>query len=129
MLLKLSNEKTRTSKKKSPTFLTNLPNPENPFTNSRKTNVPLMLNETNFKLLLKKLKLLLNLKNLRSSDSKSKLHKLSKTSSDELPKKTKKSTTLDETDNELLNLCKLPSTLKSELVVKQSESRRRWNLT
>merc|ERR1712048_1459025 len=97
--------------------------------NSRKTNVPLMLNETNFKLLLKKLKLLLNLKNLRSSDSKSKLHKLSKTSSDELPKKTKKSTTPDETDNELLNLCKLPSTLKSELVVKQSESRRRWNLT
>merc|ERR1719276_694418 len=121
-LSRLSNEKTRTSKKKSLT-------PANRSTSSRRTSEPSMLSETNYRPPLKKLKPLSSLRNPRFSDSRLRLPRSSRTSSDDLPRRTRKSTTADETDSELSNLCRPPSTPKSEPVVKLSEPRRRWNLT
>merc|ERR1712183_1101497 len=129
MPLKLLREKTRTSKRKLPIFPINWPNLANPSTNSKSPREPSMLNVTNSKLPSKKPKPPLNPKKLRFSASKSKLPKANKTSSAELPKRTKKLTTPDVTDNVPLNPCKPLLTLKSVPAVKLSESRRRWNLT
>merc|ERR1719343_654689 len=88
-----------------------------------------MSRETNFKPLLKKPKPPSNPKKAKFSVFKSKLLKPSKTLKDVLPKRTKKLIIPEEMAKELLNPCNLLSTLKSEPVVKPSESRRRWNLT
>merc|ERR1712131_409189 len=129
MLLKLSREKTRTSKKKLPIFPINWPNLASPSTNSKSQREPSMLNATNFKPPLKKPKLPSNPKKPRFFVSKLKLLKANKTSKEESPRRTKKLTTPDVTVKELLNPCNQLLTLKSVPVVKLSESRRRWNLT
>merc|ERR1712168_1455542 len=129
MPLKPSREKTRIFKKKLPIFPTNWPNLASPSTNSKNPREPSMLNATNFKPPLKKLKPPSNPTKPRFSVSKLKLPKANKTSNVELLKRMKKSITPDVTDNAQLNLCKPPLTLKSVPAVKPSESRRRWNLT
>merc|ERR1711997_1140596 len=79
-------------------------------TSSKKPNDPWNRNETNFKLLSKKLKLPSKPKKLRFFDSPSKCLSPNKTSNDDWLRKKKKSITPDETVSELLNPCRPNST-------------------
>merc|ERR1712178_620421 len=75
-------------------------------TNSKKPNEPWNKNETNFRPLLKRLKLLSKLKKPRFFDSPLKCPNPNRTLSEDWLKKKKKSITPDETVSELLNPCK-----------------------
>merc|ERR1711990_429543 len=103
--------------------------PANLSTNSKRPSDLWNKNETNCRLLSKKLNPLSNLKNPRSFDCKSRWLKPSKILIDDSLKRKKKSTTLDETVNELWNLCKPLWTLNPSLELKLSDKRRSWNLT
>merc|ERR1712130_141957 len=96
----------------------------NPSTNSKKPNEPWNRNETNFKLLSKKLKPPLKPKKLRFFDSPSKCLNPNKTSNDDWPKKKKKSIPPDETVNELSNPCRPVWTLNPNPELKPFDRRR-----
>merc|ERR1711972_295300 len=101
----------------------------NPSTNSKKPNEPWNKNETNFKLLSKKLKPLLKPKKPKFFDSPLKCLNPNKTLNDDWLKKKKKSITPDETVNELLNPCRPVWTLNPNLEPKLSDRRRSSKVT
>merc|ERR1711879_580034 len=101
----------------------------NPSTNLKKPNDPWNRNETNFKPLLKRLKLPSKLKKPRFFDLPSKCPNPNRTSNDDWPKKKKKSITPDETVSELLNPCRPVWTLNPNLELKPSDRRRSSKVT
>merc|ERR1712157_143309 len=102
----------------------NLVKEENLSTSSKKPSELLSKNETNFRPLLKRLKPPSKPKKPRFSDSPSRCLNLNKTSNDDLPRRKKKSTTPDETVNELLSPCRPLWTLNPNPEPKLSDRRR-----
>merc|ERR1712178_379853 len=93
-------------------------------TSSKRPNDLSNKNETNFKPLLKRLKVPSKSRKLKFFDSPSRCLKTNKTSNDDWPRKKKKSTTPDETVNELSNPCRPPWTPNPNPEPKPSDRRR-----
>merc|ERR1712066_20362 len=107
----------------------NLVKVANPSTNLKRPNDPWNRNETNFKPLLKRLKLPSKPKKPRFFDSPSKCLSPNKTLNDDWLKKKKKSITLDETVSELLNPCRPVWILNPNLEPKPFDRRRSSKVT
>merc|ERR1711972_198829 len=95
----------------------------------KKPNEPWNKNETNFRPLLKRLKLLSKLKKPRFFDSPLKCLNPNKTLNDDWLRKKKRSITPDETVNELLNPCRPVWTLNPNPEPKPSDRRRSSKVT
>merc|ERR1712066_1185594 len=107
----------------------NLVKVANPSTNLKRPNDPWNRNETNFKPLLKRLKLPSKPKKPRFFDSPSKCLSPNKTLNDDWLKKKKKSITPDETVSELSNPCRPVWTLNPNLEPKLFDRRRSSKVT
>merc|ERR1712158_271494 len=125
----LLREKTRILLMRSRIFLTNWEMEDDPFTSSTNNVVASKLKKKNFKLLLKKLKLLLNKKRTRFLEHNLSLDKSDKRLTERSMRRKKSLTTPAKITNAPWTLCKLPWKLNLVPRLRLSVSRRSWNLT